>query len=1440
MTDETLNLDLKIQGKSDATQVSKDFENSRKSVEGLVGNINKLEAQLKRLTKEAQDFQAAMAGTTGGRSLGQSAKLIAGGSLSSVITNAQTAGRRADFKATETQTIASDVNTLFTGIRAAIAAAKNQTIVELAKIRQGVGANDDLATLKNKELAQLARVSAGQLQAATIPGGRVNPAEVTALNNIRAKIVEIEALQRKEVENAKMLAKADAERAKELAKQQAQQAKLANAPAEQATARANKLNTLFGDGGATLFKVQAGLLVNYAIMGQIFSLFQFGTQYVVQYDKALTDLQAVTVTTDANMKNLSKTFIDISQNTKFSAVEIAQAAVTLGQAGLSAKEIQDSIGSIALLATASGSDLATSVDVTTSALTVFNLSATETAHVADVMTGALNLSKLTMDKLALGIQYAGNTAAEAGTTLEELVSVLGGVSNAGIKSGSSIGTGVAQLFVELQTPTKKFLEQLKAVGLTIADVDVKSKGITGVLDTLAQAGFGASNAFAAFDLRAARAYLAASRNIDTIKDLNEQVQLSTAASAANEKQMGSLANTMAKLSNTFGATILAVGEPFKDAFITLGNGLSSIISSLNEAKGLLQIIGTVFLSVFGAGVIVKISSLILNLTGLTGLMQLLPGLGLRAAASFELMAVGEGVAATATGVLARALLFLSANPILGLAAIIGTVVGALGLFSAATGGAAEEIDKLQTKIDEQNGKYQEAETRIQSVDGEIGRLTDRYVELNSSSSDLQAEVVGLQTKFGAFTDNLKVDTIRTVEDLIVILRKLRGEMADLAREELQLLKQAEQNKLLVTGKSIKDEYGSSAFGRTVLGGSNQSKIVRNDVANTISNYSQSDIGNASLDQLQKNETLLIRQREKLISDELRLQKFRTESLKKQTEAGEIDAKLAQAEIDKTAKEKTAVEQLIVQAKTFTKIKRSETDDTINRTKAVTDLDDERQKAEQNLKEAEATLRGATTKKAKADSIAKQKEAQQVLKDLDAKSKSQDFINQVAQESGVDSSYVASNLKNGLTAQINEAVAQSTNTIKGATDSLGKGTKDYFARISELQKLSIEELKRQMNQATEAAQNAINVIEANIQQMTDTERGGLRGKYSDAEVSALQDKKNDIETARIRDRILIIEALKNKMAELVEQQKKVYEQAEAAHKADPSNGAKLSASIETLKDYNNAQDEQIKTTNELIELKAQLNARLGEETIAHMSLGDQIAYVINKYREQMGIQDSLGLNIQKNLGEAFDSAKGSLSDYFYAFVTGTQSAGNAFKNFAKSVLEDLARIAAKQAASGLFGLLLKGVGSIIGGSNIGPGYSAPIGPTPSGAPLPSTSLNFRDGGFVRAASGYGVPNRDSVPAMLMPGEFVLRKSAVDMIGKKNISQLNARGNAVISQSAGNIPNFNQMGDGHTTNVYVVSPEQKPVLTKDDVLVTISEDLARGGPTAKLVKTIKSGR
>ena len=105
-----------------------------------------------------------------------------------------------------------------------------------------------------------------------------------------------------------------------------------------------------------------------------------------------------------------------------------------------------------------------------------------------------------------------------------------------------------------------------------------------------------------------------------------------------------------------------------------------------------------------------------------------------------------------------------------------------------------------------------------------------------------------------------------------------------------------------------------------------------------------------------------------------------------------------------------------------------------------------------------------------------------------------------------------------------------------------------------------------------------------------------------------------------------------------------------------------------------------------------------------------------------------------------------------------------------------------------------------------------GPSPSGPPAP---VGINSGGFVRKfARGGVVPGQgsgDTVPAMLEPGEFVIRKKAVETLGASNLHKMNKSGGGSVGRYAGGgkiagiskvIPNTTEVVDGDTFTATVV--------------------------------------
>jgi hypothetical protein len=104
---------------------------------------------------------------------------------------------------------------------------------------------------------------------------------------------------------------------------------------------------------------------------------------------------------------------------------------------------------------------------------------------------------------------------------------------------------------------------------------------------------------------------------------------------------------------------------------------------------------------------------------------------------------------------------------------------------------------------------------------------------------------------------------------------------------------------------------------------------------------------------------------------------------------------------------------------------------------------------------------------------------------------------------------------------------------------------------------------------------------------------------------------------------------------------------------------------------------------------------------------------------------------------------------------------------------------------------------------------------------------------------GTPNRDSVARTLMPGEFVLKRSAVDVIGRDSLDRMNAMGAGVMAKAPPVERERFASSARAETSVYVVGQEQVPPPGPNDVVHYITENISRGGAVKQLIKRVAAG-
>ena len=360
-----------------------------------------------------------------------------------------------------------------------------------------------------------------------------------------------------------------------------------NPVAAQAAKNQEALNKAIYRATNILPTYQLYIMANYAAINKLVGGYKYLLNYTVQYDEELHQLQAISGTTTGTLKQMQKSIEDVAATTEFTSLELAKASTILAQAGLSATQIEGTLPAIAKLATATGTDLNTSVETITSTLNIYNLQTSEAEHVTNALTTAMNESKANIAGFQQAIQYAGNLASQLGISFDETAAAISAAAQAGIRSKSMLGTGMRATLTEMLKPTKKFTDQLAQVGLTLDDIDVKSRGYVNVLKTLRDAGFGAEQAFKGLDRRAAAFLVTQIKQVDFMQQLRSDMAASTAASKANEVQMESLAKQYKTFQNNIANAATSGLEPF----IKMLSSLLKILNQLANTPGVKQILG---------------------------------------------------------------------------------------------------------------------------------------------------------------------------------------------------------------------------------------------------------------------------------------------------------------------------------------------------------------------------------------------------------------------------------------------------------------------------------------------------------------------------------------------------------------------------------------------------------------------------------------------------------------------------------------------------------------------------------------------------------------------------------------------------------------------------------------------------------------------------------
>jgi TP901 family phage tail tape measure protein len=314
------------------------------------------------------------------------------------------------------------------------------------------------------------------------------------------------------------------------------------------------------------FAVMAGRIgLAVTAFAQITKVVSSALKTFTKFEFSMAKVRAITGATEKDFKKLSATAQQLGRTTFFTASQVAELQINFGKLGFSTAEILEAQEATLLLATATQTDLGRAAIVAGAAVRGFQLDASETARVVDVMAVAFTSSALDIEKFQTSMTKVAPIAAAAGISLESTTAIMGTLTDAGIEA-SIAGTSLRNIFLKMQDPTS---ELSKRLGFTVNS----SEDLEKAMKMLNEANLSNAEILELVDLRQAAAFITMIEGTDSIIDMTDA--LDVANGSAQE-----MADIMA---DTLQGDVFKVKSAWEGFTIALVEGNNEISRSIREA-----------------------------------------------------------------------------------------------------------------------------------------------------------------------------------------------------------------------------------------------------------------------------------------------------------------------------------------------------------------------------------------------------------------------------------------------------------------------------------------------------------------------------------------------------------------------------------------------------------------------------------------------------------------------------------------------------------------------------------------------------------------------------------------------------------------------------------------------------------------------------------------
>lgn len=407
-----------------------------------------------------------------------------------------------------------------------------------------------------------------------------------------------------------------------------------------------------------------------------------------ELDTEMRNIQSISKETDAEIAELSDTFLDMSTDitkTTDTAKNLAAGFYQIQSSGFAGAAAMEVLEKATKAGSAGLASTATAATALAGTLNAYGLGAEEAGRISDVLFETVNRGVVSFEELGGSVGQVVGTAAQAGISFETVSAAIATMTKQGI-SGSEAVTSLNQVIVSLIKPSEDLASAIESMGYTSGQAMLDTLGLQGTLQALTDAGYGSTEAMASLfpNVRALRGALALTGEGAKlfVDDMEAMENAGGATDAAFQEQTKSISAQIKNLKNELVALGIELAQTAVPAMLDLVEVVKQQAEAFRglEPEAQKNIVAMIGIAAVAGPVLKIVGGLVTGIgtligwfgslgTALVPVIAALPSFVSGIGAAFALMAEGAGVWAVATagasGMVAALL------PVVGVLAAVG-------------------------------------------------------------------------------------------------------------------------------------------------------------------------------------------------------------------------------------------------------------------------------------------------------------------------------------------------------------------------------------------------------------------------------------------------------------------------------------------------------------------------------------------------------------------------------------------------------------------------------------------------------------------------------------------------------------------------------------------------------------------------------------------------